>query len=74
MVYIVIMKMAANGSVCANAYNSLEESKSIVYGIKAGFRSAEINVRQSHSYVITVNNLSSVLYPSKSGYFSNLTG
>lgn len=57
MVYIVIMKMAANGSVCANAYNSLEESKSIVYGIKAGFRSAEINVRQSHSYVITVNNV-----------------
>ena len=49
--------MAANGSVCANAYNSLEESKSIVYGIKAGFRSAEINVRQSHSYVITVNNV-----------------
>lgn len=57
MVYIVIMKITTNGSVCANTYNSLEESKSIVYKIKEGLRGAEINVRQSHSYVITVNNV-----------------
>lgn len=57
MIYIVRMKITADDSVCANAYNSLEEAQRAVRKIKEGLRGSEINARHSHSYTITVNNV-----------------